>query len=181
MNILLLNGSPRMDGNTRAALGVLADGIRDNIPDAKIELYDVARHRIGGCTNCDGCKENGGDCVMPDESARIVNKIADADCVVFGSPVYWWGVSAQLKALIDKMYSKDAVWKNYQKKIGTVIIGGSDTTDPQYRIIREQFECICEYLGWDAVFSYAAGALEAGEILENSDEVAHLKNLWQKI
>jgi multimeric flavodoxin WrbA len=181
MKILLLNGSPRANGNTRSALGVLADGIRNNIPGANIELYDITRHRIGGCTNCDGCRDNGGNCVMPDESADIVNKIADADCIVFGSPVYWWGVSSQLKAVIDKMYSKDPILPDLKKKIGTVIIGAGDTSDPQYRIIREQFECICDYLGWEIVFSYAAGAQEAGEIMKNKDETALLKELWQKI
>lgn len=181
MKILLLNGSPRADGNTRAALGVLADGIKDNITDAEIELYDVTKHKIGGCTNCNGCKENNDDCVMPDESAQIINKIVDADCIVFGSPVYWWGVSSQLKAVIDKMYSKDPKLHDYKKKIGTVMIGGSETTDPQYRIIREQFECICEYLGWKNIFSYAASASEAGEILEKKDEMVVLKKLWQKI
>jgi multimeric flavodoxin WrbA len=181
MKILLLNGSPRANGNTRAALQVLAGGIRDNIPDSDIELYDVTRHKVGGCIHCNGCRDNGGNCVMPDESAGIVNKIADADCIVFGSPVYWWGVSSQLKAVIDKMYSKDPVLPDLKKKIGTVIIGAGDTTDPQYRIIREQFECICAYLGWEVIFSYAASAGEAGDILKSGENTAILYSLWKEI
>jgi multimeric flavodoxin WrbA len=181
MKFLLLNGSPRLNGNTRTAINAVADGIKENIPDAEIELYDVTRHRISGCTNCDECRDNGGNCIMPDESAGIINKIADADCVIFGSPVYWWGVSSQLKAVIDKMYSKVAGLQECKKMIGTVVIGGSDTTNPQYRIIREQFECICDYLGWNIVFSYSAEAQEAGEILKKQDEMEVLRNLWQKI
>ena len=107
MKVLALNGSPRMDGNTRIALNEILEGIKSNIGDAEIELVDVDNLSLSGCTACNGCKENGGECIIPDDSAAIIQKIYDAGVVIFGTPVYFWGMSSQLKMVVDKLYSKD--------------------------------------------------------------------------
>ncbi len=180
MKILVLNGSPRLDGNTRTALNAITKGINESCTEALIEIYDISEHKLSCCINCDGCKSNGGNCVLPDETADIINKMYEADGIIFGSPVYWWGVSAQLKMVIDKMYSKGEQFKKQQKKIGLVTVGGDELSASQYRMISEQMECICEYLGWDLIFSYPISAYEKNDLLNNRDELIKLNDLWSK-
>ena len=63
--------------------------------------------------------------MRPDESDAVIRKIAEADAVIFGTPVYWWGMSAQLKMVVDKFYSQDSQFKTMKKKIGVVVTGAN--------------------------------------------------------
>lgn len=182
MKILVLNGSPRLNGNTRTALNEIIAGIKANVAGADLELIDVTEQSLSGCTNCDACKSNGGICITPDDSAEIIQKIVDADVVVFGTPVYFWGITAQLKMVIDKLYSKDDQIREQappKKKIGLVAIGGADLTDREYGLISEQFGCICDYLGWNLCFSQPISALDAGEIANDKAKMKELGDLWR--
>ena len=115
MKVLMVNGSPRGKGNTKAALEAVADGIKEGLKPEELEIYDVSKHKLSACLACDGCKKNGGTCVQPDDTAELIQKIYDADILVFGTPVYFWGMSAQLKMVVDKLYSKDAELKKLDK------------------------------------------------------------------
>jgi len=179
MKFLIVNGSPRMNGNTKSALNAAADGIRLNKPDDSVEFLDVAKHKISGCSACSACQGNGGKCVMPDASAELVGKVDEADAVIIGTPVYWWGMSAQLKMLIDKFYSRCAQFQQEKKSIGVIVIGAAGQEESQYRIIREQFECIAAYLGWDFKFCLTASAAEAGEICKNKDFMRSCDEIWR--
>ena len=181
MKILVLNGSPRLDGNTITALDEVMKGIKENMPDSDVDLVHVAREKLSGCINCNACQSNGGQCVMPDESAALMEKLCKADAVIFGTPVYWWGVSSQLKMFIDKMYSKMGVLPHQKKKIGLVIMGESDLSNPQYRIIRDQFGCICEYLSWDFAFVESASTPERTSLSSDPDVCRKFALLWKKL
>ncbi|MEG1537728.1 MAG: flavodoxin family protein, partial [Clostridiales bacterium] len=114
MNILLLNGSPREKGNTKAALTMLEAILP---ADAKVEMVNVPGLHLGGCKSCFACRKNGGTCVQPDGGAELLAKIAAADVVVFASPVYFMGISAQLKAVIDRFFSQVDAYKAATKKV----------------------------------------------------------------
>lgn len=82
MKVLILNGSPRMKGNTKAALSAVADGIREGLKPEELEIYDVSKHKLSACLACDGCKRNGGTCVQPDDTAELIQKIM--------MPTFWY-------------------------------------------------------------------------------------------
>lgn len=164
MNIIILNGSPRHNGNTNSVIEVLKETLSKN---HEVENLDVCQMKLSGCYACDGCKRNSGHCVCADDSDLVIQKIVKADAVIFATPVYWWGVSSQLKMVIDKFYSQDSQFKTMSKKIGIIAIGANELDDPQYRLIHDQFSCIGEYLGWDVSFSLSFSAYEPGEILKN--------------
>ena len=179
MKVLMLNGSPRMKGNTRTALLTVKEGIERELKPECLEFYDISRHKLSPCLACDGCQKNGGNCVQPEESAELIQKIYDADVVIFGTPVYWWGMSAQLKMAIDKLYSKDGLLKQQGgKKIGLVTVGAADTEDPEYRLIEEQMTCICNHLNWKLAFSYGISAYNPGDLEKNEQALEVLKEAW---
>lgn len=181
MKVILVNGSPRTNGNTKTALNEIYGGLRSNIPSAEVEMIDVAEYKLSGCVNCDSCLKNGGSCVQPDDSAKIIQKIYDADVVILGSAVYFWGVTAQLKIVVDKFYSKDEAFRKQKKKLGIVAVGAADLDDREYGLISEQFGCICDYLGWDLIFSHSVTAFEKGELAGDKGKLQELNGLWRKI
>ena len=178
MNILILNGSPRHHGNTHAVLQTMKSILENG---NTVEALDVCTLKLSGCCACDGCKRNGGHCVCPDESDAVIQKIVQADAIIFGTPVYWWGMSAQLKMVVDKFYSQDSQFKTMCKKIGVVVIGANELENPQYRLIHDQFHCIAEYLNWDLVFSLSFSAYEPGEIYEDKNLEISIKEAVSKL
>lgn len=178
MNILILNGSPRRHGNTQTALQTMKTVLEDG---NTVEVLDVCTLKISGCRACDGCKRNGGHCVCPDESDAVIQKIVQADAVIFGTPVYWWGMSAQLKMVVDKFYAQDSQFKTMEKKIGVVVVGANELTDPQYRLIHDQFRCIAEYLHWELAFSLSFSAYEPGALTVQKNAPDQLKQACDAI
>ena len=131
--------------------------------------------------NCDSCMKNGGSCVQPDDSTEAIQKVYDADVVILGTPVYYWGVTAQMKTFVDKFYCKDAQFRQQKKKLGIVAVGAADLDDREYGLIREQFGCICDYLGWDLIFSHSVSAFEKGDLASDSAKLQELNSLWKAI
>ena len=146
-NILILNGSPRMQGNTRSILKTLEKSFLENM-QCNMEFIDVCQYVLKGCVNCDSCRKNGGKCVHNDDTNLLMEKVLAADVIIFGSPVYWMGVTAQLKLLIDKFYCKDPVIHSLDKKIAVLSVGAAELTDGQYGIIEAQFREMAEFLEW---------------------------------
>lgn len=181
MKVLILNGSPRMKGNTKAALSAVADGIREGLKPEELEIYDVSKHKLSACLACDGCKRNGGTCVQPDDTAELIQKIYDADILVFGTPVYFWGMSAQLKMVVDKLYSRDGALKKLDKKVGLVTIGAAALDDPEYKLIEDQMVCICDHFGWKLTFSYQVSAWEAGELEADEEKMSVFRGAWESM
>lgn len=181
MNILVINGSPRVNGNTRAALDIIVNSIARNKKNVTTEVYDVSRHKLSSCINCDACKNNNNTCVSNDESAQIIEKIYESDFIIFGSPVYWWGITAQLKMVVDKMYSKAEKFRKQIKRIGIITDGKNALDDPQYNLINEQYKLICKFLGWDIVFSYSICTDKENEIFNNKKVLKQLNKLWEKL
>lgn len=177
MKIVVLNGSPRK-GNTKDLLEAFMSGT-DN---AQIDYYNLHETKISPCEACNYCTESKGKCKHKDLTNEILSKIHKADAIVFGSPVYWWGVTAQLKAMIDKMYAFN--YHNYQlphKKIGLIMVGGMDTDAEQYKLISSQFKCICEFLNWDFRFSEAFCADVVGAIKKDAGAMEKAKSLYKKL
>lgn len=178
MKVLILNGSPRK-GNTVTAVEAVRRGL-NNIEDVDISEIVANDVSVSPCIACEACGSSNG-CVFDDDTNDVVDAVMKADVVIFATPVYWWGITAQLKVIIDKFYSKSEKMHGLDKKVGVVVIGEAQQDDPQYGLITKQFECICNYLGWKPVFfkTYTAGA--AGELAASEAAVAELENLWHEI
>ena len=104
MRILVLNGSPRPKGNTRQ----MTDAFRSGAESAghRVEVIDVCRKKIAGCLACEYCHTKGnGACVQKDDMQEVYSLLGEADMLVIASPIYYHGVSGQLKCALDRFYS----------------------------------------------------------------------------
>ena len=174
MKILVLNGSPRK-GNTVAAIQAFAEGAKAK---NEIEIVDTYKLNVSPCMGCGACECHKG-CVAKDDSNLIVDRLVAADVIVFATPVYWWGMTAQMKLVIDKCYCRGMQLKN--KKVGVIVVGGSPVDNEQYRLIRGQFSCISEYLGWDILFHKDYYASAKGDLAGNADALKELRAVGESI
>jgi len=174
MNILVLKGSPRK-GNTMSAINAFIDGLNNKNNIEVVETYDLD---IGPCKACGYCQCTKG-CVAKDDTNEIVDKIVNADMVIFATPVYWWGISAQLKLVLDKCFCKASLMKN--KKIGVIAVGGDDPESTEFKLIKQQFECIADYLNWEILFSKSYYAYEKNDLEKNEAALKELFTLAQNL
>ncbi|NLI73862.1 MAG: flavodoxin family protein [Euryarchaeota archaeon] len=97
--VLGIAGSPRRNGNTELLLDAALEGARETGADVyKIALKNLV---FSGCIACGECR-NGCNCVLQDDLQKIYELIDKADVIILASPIYFEGLSAQLKAVIDR-------------------------------------------------------------------------------
>ena len=102
MNILILSGSPRKGGNTDLLVEAFAKGASEK---HRVEIVSVHDYKVAPCLGCNTCFKKGSRaCVQKDDMAAIYEKMNGADMLVIASPVYFYGLSAQLKAIIDRCH-----------------------------------------------------------------------------
>ena len=104
MNILVLNGSPRKKGNTEIMADAFIKGALEQ--GHQVEKVNLGHMKIAPCLACEFCFTHNGVCVQKDDMAEILDKVDNADMIVFASPIYWFSISAQLKAAIDRLYAR---------------------------------------------------------------------------
>ena len=102
--VLILSGSPRKGGNSDILCDRFAQGAIDS--GNEVEKIRVAEKKIAPCSGCYFCKNSGGRCALNDDMGEILQKIIDCDVLVLSSPVYFYSICAQLKAVIDRTVAR---------------------------------------------------------------------------
>lgn len=118
--VLILSGSPRKDGNSDRLCTAFARGARQAGHD--VETVRVAEKSIGFCRACYACRASG-VCVIADDMAAVMQQMIDADVLVLASPVYFYSMDAQLKALIDRTVCR---WTEVKDKEFYYIVTAAD-------------------------------------------------------
>ena len=106
MNVVILQGSPNRDGSTSILCEEFARGARQ--AGHEVERIDVAQADVRPCTGCVACGYGARPCVQRDGMAAILEKILAADVLALATPLYYFGMSAQLKAVIDRFCSENS-------------------------------------------------------------------------
>lgn len=102
--IAVLIGSSRRNGNTEILANAFIDGI--NKQENSVEIISVIGKKVNGCTGCDFCyRDDSHNCVQKDDMQEIYKRLADANVIVIATPVYFYGVSSQLKCMIDRLHN----------------------------------------------------------------------------
>ena len=116
MKVLMINGSPREEGNTAAALAEMAGTLREEC--IEVETVQVGREAVRGCVACGGCGTLG-KCVYDDMVNELAAKFSEADGLVLGSPVYYASANATLSALLDRLFMSSKFDKTM--KVGAAV------------------------------------------------------------
>ena len=160
MKILVITGSPRKNGNS----ATLADHFIKGAKEAGHEVvrFDAAFKKVHPCIACNSCGMNG-PCVFKDDFEFVREHIISADCVVFATPMYYFGISAQLKAVIDRFYAING--SIHVPKKAVLLMTYANTAPSEAVPIKSHYEVLLNYLGWtDAGQVIAPGVWPVGAI-----------------
>ena len=119
LNVLGISASPRPSGNTATLLEKALAGARAE--GAETELLSLAGKEIKPCDGCNACFTTG-SCHIEDDMADVYGRMTAADGIIFGSPVYLYGMPAQLKALIDRTYAPPPGGGRLTNKVGGIVV-----------------------------------------------------------
>ena len=143
MKIVVLNGSPRKGGNTEIMAQAFAEAARKN--QNEVSVLDVASMNICGCLGCKYCWAHKGECVQKDDMGKVFAALADADVVVFASPIYWFDITAQMKTVIDRLYAGGSVGFHFHKTALLLDAGADRVFDAAIA----QYKAMTSYLKWE--------------------------------
>ena len=147
MNIVVITGSPRKQGNSFAMTKAFID--KAEACGHTVRRFDAAFMHIGGCHACQTCFRTGKACSFDDDFNLIAPVIQEADAVVYTLPVYWYSIPAQIKGVIDGIYSFCVAGKNISgKKFGWIAV--CEEIDPSVLAgVRIPLERRQSLLKWD--------------------------------
>ena len=175
--VLILSGSPRKGGNS----DLLCDEFMRGALEAgnQVEKIRIAEKKIGYCSACYYCRQSGGVCAKKDDMAEILQKMIDADVIVLASPVYFYSIDAQLKAVIDRTVARWMEVKN--KEFYYIVTCADEERASQERTIecfRGYADCVEGAKEMGVI--YGTGVYEKGEI-KNSPAFAEAYSMGASI
>lgn len=122
--VLILSGSPRKGGNSDTLCDQFMKGAHE--AGHLVEKIWVQGKTVAPCLACYYCKEHAGECAIKDDMCDILGKMLTADVLVLSSPVYFYSISAQLKAVIDRTVAR---WLEFRNKEFYYIVTAAEDTD----------------------------------------------------
>ncbi len=171
--VLGIVGSPRRGGNTEILVDEVLAGAAE--AGASVEKVLLDRLDITPCSACDACQETG-ECVFADDMPALLEKMAHSQVWVLGTPVYWWGPTAQFKAFLDRWYAKifrpaDRALFKGRRVVVVVPLGDTDA-----QVARHTVGMLTDALAYTKAKLLASvvapGVNDAGEVRRHPDVLA---------
>ena len=145
MKIVVLTGSPHKNGTSNTLVNEFIRGAQEN--GHEIIRFDTPFLNIHPCISCNACGMNG-NCVFNDDMPRILDTILDSDMIVFVTPIYYFGFSAQIKSAIDRFHSRNG--KIQSKHLKSVFIATAWNNDETVMSgIEKHIDILIDYLNLD--------------------------------
>ena len=172
MKVLILNGSPRYEGNTSIACAELAKTFAEE--GIETETIQVGVKNLRGCIACGRCKETGA-CIFNDGLNDITAKLKEADGLIVASPVYFASANATMIACLDRMFYSGTFDKTM--KVGAAVAvarrgGTSATFDELNKYFTISGMPVASGYYWNSVYGAAQG-----EVAQDAEGLRNMRNL----
>ena len=171
--VLILAGSPRKNGNSAALCQEFARGAGET--GNEVEIIYLRDKKIAYCVACYYCKDHDGVCVIKDDMAEILDKMNAADVIVMASPVYFYSIDAQMKALIDRTVAQ---WLKIRDKTFYYIMTAAEDSgwvmDCTLECLRGLAKCLKGSKEGSVIYGkgvYEAGAIKDKPIMREAYEM----------
>ena len=175
MQILVLNGSPRPNGNTKGMVEAFRKGAIS--AGHHIDVVDVCRLKINGCLACEYCHTKGcGTCVQKDDMQQIYDLLKEAEMLVLASPIYYHGITGQLKCVLDRFYSAAYPSKPPKLQKVAMILSSGDANMYDGAMFSFQGDFL-DYLGLENMGVYTAYGAENG----SKKKLAELRSFGENL
>lgn len=177
--IVVITGSPRKNGNSFAMTDAFIRAAEGK--GHTVTRFDAAMKNVGGCHACETCFKTGKACSFDDDFNVIAPAIQEADAVVFTMPVYWYSIPAQIKGVIDRLFSFCVAGKDVAGKACALITCCEEDDLSVMDGVRIPVERSAALLKWKMVGEVLIpGVLNAGDI-EKTDGCSQAAALAEKI
>lgn len=156
MKLLLIDGALREGGETSRLSGQALEALRAH--GHEVTVVGLRDRTIGDCRNCGGCA-GGGACGQQDDMTALYSKVAEADGIILATPVYMWGMTAPLKAFLDRLYCVTDSLED--KRLGLIVTAGGDAfggCDLTVQMVQR----FADYFGMDMADTLYAAPASAG-------------------
>ncbi|MBQ6454032.1 MAG: flavodoxin family protein [Coriobacteriales bacterium] len=144
MKILVLQGSPNTNGSTALLVGEFARGAKE--AGHSVEVAHVAQMDIAPCTGCVACGY-GGECSQSDDFDDLRERILAADMLVFATPLYYYGMAAQLKAVVDRFCAANPYITRKRLKSALLAVAWNDD-DWTFDALEAHYDTLVRYLSF---------------------------------
>lgn len=180
MKILGLMGSPRLGGNTDVLMDRALAGAKG--AGADVEKIVLDQLEINPCRDCDGCATDG-ECVQADDMIALYEKVRQADGLILGTPIYWWGPTAQMKAFFDRWYAiaRDVVMHRLVGKRVALIFAFGDDDPSAAEHADGMLTHSLNYLEMPIVGRVFTSAWKRGDIYKSPEKLDEAHQLGQTI
>ena len=180
--VLALVGSPRVGGNTDCLIDEVLRGAEEN--GAMTDKVYLSKSTIGPCRACDACADSG-ICIQRDDMDDLLDRMKQSDVWLLGTPVYWWGATAQFKLFLDRWYAPwhDAGTRSLFDNRKAVLVvtmgdGNPSTADPTLGM----FDRALTYVGIEVAATVVAPGVHAlGEAVNRSDLMKEAHEAGQSV
>jgi multimeric flavodoxin WrbA len=165
--VLGVVGSPRRGGNTETLVDEVLRGAQE--AEAAVEKVILSRLQIGPCRACDSCRRTG-VCVQEDDMPGLLQQMQRSDVWVLGTPVYWWGPTAQFKAFLDRWYGAEGQLNAWAARRVVLVVPLGDTDARTARHTVGMLADSIDYLRAELFVTLVApGVMERGEVREHPE------------
>ncbi len=165
MKIVVLTGSPRKSGNSAYLAEQFIKGAEEQ--GHEVFRFDCAFKQVEPCRACNRCGMNG-TCIFNDDFLELRPKLIEADMVVFATPMYYFGISAQMKRVIDRFYAINGQIKGARKK-AAFLMTYADTAAREAEPMLAHYRMLMDYLGWTSVGEVVAPGVWTAGSIRNTD------------
>jgi multimeric flavodoxin WrbA len=187
--VLVVSSSPRRDGNSFLLAAAAADGARDAGHD--VHLVHLDDHMTHVLRDCRRCRDADGRCTIDDGYERLLReRVLSAEAIVFATPVYWYGVSGQLKTFFDRMFcfiaasepdSEQFVAGIVRKRLGLVMSSEETYPGAGMALVHELQE-YARYTHSDLVGIVRGIGNKRGDVTRDpSDPIAAARDLGRRV
>lgn len=147
MKIVVLEGSPHKNGSSNLLAEQFIKGAKES--GHSVTVLDAAHMDIHPCIGCDKCGMNG-ECVHKDDNRVIRDALLGSDMAVFVTPIYYFGMSSQLKAVVDRFYSYTTRLSGKHLK-AALITAAWDSNDDVMPYTENHYKKLCRYMNFENV------------------------------
>ena len=180
-NVLVITGSPRMNGNSDLMADAFVKGAQSK--GHLVTKFNAANRVINGCKACNTCWSKGHACTFYDGFTELESLLEKANIIVFVSPLYWFGMSSQIKAAIDRMYAYDRENRKTSLKIqeGLLLVCGACEGMEIFGGVIASYKGILNYMKWqDRGILAIPGVSDKGDI-QKTDALVKAEQLGKSL
>lgn len=146
MKIVMLTGSPHKEGTTARLAEEFIAGAESN--GHSVVRIDAGLENISPCIACYHCVSHGGECVHNDAMTRILPEILSADMIVLVTPIYYYGMTAQLKTVLDRCFGQRVAVEKHPMKSALLAACGGPAPWSMDGLVAH-YQCLCKYFSWE--------------------------------